>query len=83
LVLSLITVVWVPLLSIALLAGLVCLPLVAVLVLPPLLVHRPYLLFVLPFVMLKLPVLFGRLSPPSPTGARPMPRRRAPLTLNL
>jgi hypothetical protein len=83
LVLALITLVWVPIVTLALLASLVLLPLAAVLLLPPLLVRRPYLLFVLPFVLMKLPVIFGRLTQPSPTGARAMPRRRAPLSLNL
>jgi hypothetical protein len=82
LALALVTVIWVPILSLALLIALVLMPLAAVLVLPPMLVRQPYLLLILPLVMLRLPAIFARLSPPS-TDRRATPRKRGPLSLNL
>jgi hypothetical protein len=80
-VLGLVTALWVPILAWALVLSLIVAPLAAVLVLPPVLVRKPYWALMLPLVLLRLPAIFARLSPPSAGRARPL--TRGPLSLNL
>jgi hypothetical protein len=84
LLLSLLHLVWVPLVSLALFASLLLSPFLVIVLLPPVLARRPYLLLLIPLVVVRLPAFVVRLSAArTPGGPRPIARTRGEVSLHL
>ena len=84
LALALVHLVWVPLLWLALFSAMVLSPFAVIIVLPPLLLRRPYLLLLVPLVLLRMPAFVVRLSPARTAGGpRPITRLRGEVSLHL